>query len=61
MIDADINASGVVDIDDLLKVIGPWGPCQPPCPPSCIADVAPPEGDCMVNIDDLIEVINNWD
>ena len=49
---------GLVNSDDLLAVIGSWGPCsQPACP----ADVAPvSDGDNVVDVDDLMVVINGW-
>ena len=53
---ADINHSGVVNVDDLLAVIGAWGPCI-----NCPADVAPPPfGDNSVNVNDLLLIIGNW-
>jgi hypothetical protein len=52
----DINRDGVVNIDDLLLVIGKWGACQSP-PFPCPADVT---GDGVVNIDDLLAVISAW-
>lgn len=52
----DINGDGVIDIDDLLIVVGSWGPCPAP-PAACPADVVA-DGD--VNIDDLLLVIANW-
>jgi hypothetical protein len=55
---ADINDSGVVNIDDLLSVINAWGPCANPF--NCPADVAPAIGNDQVNIDDLLAVINGW-
>lgn len=48
----DVNANGVVNVDDLLGVINAWGAC-----PCCAADV---NGDGMVNVDDLLAVINSW-
>jgi hypothetical protein len=42
-----------VNVDDLLAVIGAWGPCASPCD----ADL---NIDAMVNIDDLLIVIHNW-
>src|SRR5439155_20046795 len=48
----DTNCSGSVNIDDLLAVIGHWGPCS-----SCPWDV---NGDSTVNIDDLLAVIAAW-
>lgn len=55
----DTNNDGVVNIDDMLIVIGGWGPCPPPNPP-CPGDIAPTDGDRHVDIDDLLTVINRW-
>jgi hypothetical protein len=55
----DVNANGVVNIDDLLAVINSWGPC--PGKNGCSGDIAPPpNGNGAVNIDDLLLVINSW-
>jgi len=57
----DVNNSGIVNVDDLLAVINGWGPCPPPAPGNCTADIAPaPAGNGTVNVDDLLLVINNW-
>jgi predicted outer membrane repeat protein len=59
----DVNSDGVVNIEDLLAVIGAWGPCpQSPAPPpgACIGDEAPPGGDGVVDILDLMLVIDQW-
>jgi len=48
----DATGDGVVDIDDLLAVIGVWGPCL-----DCAADL---DGDGVVDVDDLLMVIGNW-
>jgi hypothetical protein len=50
---ADINASGVVDVDDLLAVVNAWGVCPGPCP-------ADTNASGVVDVDDLLEVINCW-
>jgi hypothetical protein len=53
---ADIEpngGNGFVNIDDLLEIIGEWGPCPAPCP----EDI---DGNGFVNIDDLLAVINAW-
>jgi hypothetical protein len=50
---ADVNADGVVDVLDLLAVIGDWGPCPPPCE----ADV---NADGIVDVLDLLAVIAAW-
>ena len=49
---ADVNGSGVVDIDDLFAVLGAWGACE-----DCPEDIT---GDEMVNIDDVFEVLGEW-
>ncbi len=49
----DINGDGVVNVTDLLAVIGAWGACPPPCPP----DV---NNDGNVNVTDLLAVIGAW-
>lgn len=59
----DVNNDGITNVDDLLAVINSWGPCPPPGPGTCPADIAPPgppPGNGIVNIDDLLTVINNW-
>ena len=48
----DVTHNGVVDIDDLLAVIGAWGPCA-----GCAADCT---HNCVVDIDDLLAVITDW-
>jgi hypothetical protein len=48
----DTNGDEVVNVDDLLEVIGAWGPC-----PGCPTDV---NDDGVVNVDDLLGVINGW-
>lgn len=51
----------VVDIDDLVKVITTWGPCQGGNPETCPADIAPAgTGNHTVDIDDLVRVITSW-
>ena len=54
---ADIDGDGEIGINDFLAVIGTWGPCPEPCPPSCTADV---DGDCQVGINDFLIVLGNW-
>lgn len=50
-----VTGDGIVNIDDLLAVIGQWGPC-----PGCAADIAPAHGNAQVNIDDLLAIIGAW-
>lgn len=52
----DVTGDGVVDVSDLLAVIGGWGSCPPP-PAACPADA---NDDGVVNVTDLLMVINNW-
>lgn len=55
---APIGGDGVVNVTDLLAVIGNWGQSGPPRPQG---DAAPlPNGDCMVNVSDLLAVIGGW-
>jgi hypothetical protein len=54
---APFGGDGVVNIDDLLIIIGAWGTSNPQY------DIAPPVpggGNGIVNIDDLLLVINSW-
>src|SRR5262245_56649564 len=54
----DPGGDGVVDVDDLLAIIGDWGPCLPGA--GCPTDVAPAGGDGVTNVDDLLLVIGAW-
>lgn len=51
----DLNADGVVNVDDLLILLNAWGECVD-CD-DCTADIT---GDCAVGVDDLIILLNNW-
>jgi hypothetical protein len=53
---ADVNSSGIVDVDDLVAVILAWGPCPTP-PASCDADT---NASGAVDADDLLSVILAW-
>jgi 6-phosphogluconolactonase (cycloisomerase 2 family) len=53
---ADVDGSGVVDVDDLIAVILGWGPCGKP-PASCPGDV---NNSGAVDVDDLVAVILAW-
>ncbi len=53
----DADGDGIVGINDFLIVLGSWGPCPGPCPPSCAADF---DGDCVVGINDFLIVLGNW-
>ena len=57
--EADITGNSTVNVEDLLAVIGAWGPCANPR--DCAADIAPaPSGDDIVNVQDLLAVIGAW-
>jgi len=50
----DVNLDGLVNVDDLLAVIGTWGVRQPGSPPTDF------NNDGLVNVNDLLTVITNW-
>jgi len=52
------NGDDTVNVQDLLAVIGAWGPCGNPS--NCPADLAPANGDDVVNVQDLLAVIGAW-
>jgi hypothetical protein len=58
--DIAVPHNGVVNTDDLILLIGSWGNCPMPCPPSCPADIVQGGGQCAVNTDDLILLIGSW-
>ncbi|MHC5023829.1 MAG: hypothetical protein ACYTGG_07945, partial [Planctomycetota bacterium] len=49
---ADLDASGGVEIVDLLALLGSWGDC-----PGCPADL---NGDDVVDIVDLLNLLSKW-
>jgi hypothetical protein len=52
----DVNADGLVNVEDMIAVFLGWGPC--PAPPAvCPADV---DGDGAVAVGDLVLVVLNW-
>jgi hypothetical protein len=54
---ADTNNDNLVNVTDLLAVIGAWGTCAG-CPPTlCAADI---NEDCSINVTDLLAVIGAW-
>ncbi len=53
----DLDGDGIVGINDFLLLLGLWGPCPDPCPPSCDADL---DGDCTVGITDFLILLANW-
>jgi len=52
------SPDGVVNVSDLLAIIGGWGACANPN--NCPTDIAPPGGDDLVNVQDLLAVIGAW-
>jgi hypothetical protein len=52
---ADVNEDGVIDVNDLLTVVGGWGACPPSGP--CDGDVT---GDGLVDVNDLLAVVGAW-
>lgn len=51
----DVTGDGVVDVDDLLDVLGAWGDfCPDPCEPGCAADI---DGNTTVDVNDLLAVL----
>lgn len=50
--DADVNDDTVVDVDDLLALLGDWGPC-----PGCPTDL---DDDGDVDVDDLLALLGDW-
>ena len=53
----DLNGDGIVNVLDLLALLGAWGVCDEPCPPSCTGDL---DGDCEVGVLDLLALLANW-
>jgi len=49
---ADINGDGVVDVVDLLALLGVWGPCA-----DCPEDI---DGDGVVDVLDLLILLGEW-
>jgi len=53
----DLDGNGVVNVRDLLALLGAWGACDDPCPPACTGDT---NGDCQVDYLDLLTLLSNW-
>jgi hypothetical protein len=47
----DVTADGVIDVNDILAVIGSWGGCV------CVEDI---NGDSTVAVDDLLAVLGSY-
>ena len=53
----DADGNGVVNVVDMLLVLGQWGGCAP----GCDGDVFPiPAGNGVVTINDFLMVLANW-
>jgi hypothetical protein len=52
---ADLNCDGVVNVSDLLILLGEWGSCADPN--DCPADL---NNDGVVNVSDLLILLSNW-
>jgi len=52
---ADLNGDGVVNVSDLLILLGLWGECRDP--EQCVGDF---NRDGIVNVSDLLILLNNW-
>ena len=50
---ADVDCSGAIGFDDLLRILSNWGPCGPDCP----EDV---DGDNDVGFGDVLQVLSAW-
>ena len=53
----DLDSDCQVGIVDFLMLLALWGPCEDPCPPSCVGDL---DGDCNVGIIDFLMLLANW-
>ena len=53
----DLDGDGQVGVTDLLSLLGAWGPCPEPCPPTCLGDI---DSDCTVGVTDLLELLAAW-
>ena len=57
VIPGDLDGDGFVTILDFLLLLGEWGKCELPCPPSCLGDI---DQDCIVGITDFLLLLANW-
>jgi hypothetical protein len=57
--EGDLNGDGLIDISDVVILIGAWGPCPggPDSGGGCPADL---NGDLEVGVDDVILMVDNW-
>ena len=52
VLEGDVNLDGIVDVNDLLMVIGAFGPCD-----GCPEDI---DGDGMTGATDILIILANW-
>ena len=52
---ADLDGDGTVDVQDMLLLLGAWGPC--PDYNDCPADL---NSDCSVDVQDLLLLLGAW-
>ncbi len=57
LIPGDLDGDGIVGIADFLMLLGLWGDCPEPCPPTCVGDI---DEDCTVGILDFLILLANW-
>jgi hypothetical protein len=48
----DVDGSGGVDVNDMLAILGLWGPCE-----GCPADT---NGDGVVDVNDVLVLLGHW-
>ena len=52
--EGDLDGDGTVGVNDLLILLGAWGPCPDPCLPDI-------NGDGSVDVLDLLVLLGSWD
>ena len=57
VVPGDVDGDGIVNVVDLLVILGNWGACAAPCPPNCPGDV---NANCVVDVQDLLIMLGNW-
>ena len=48
----DVSGDGIVNVNDLLIMLGDWGPCE-----GCPSDV---DADGVVTVDDVLALLTAW-
>jgi len=58
LLEGDANCDQLVDFEDILIILGAWGPCpETPCRTDCPGDL---NGDRSVNFADILLVLAGW-